>query len=304
MSSPLPWIKVYGDLPTHRKSVTLAALTGQPRAWTHVVELWLWASRHAPDGDLSKMPPAAIAVVAGWRDDGAAFVKALQDAGFLDGLHLYAWMEHNGAHHRKQAADKVRNSRPTGDTQVNKNVLTSESLVSHQQLGSVESIEYREENKDKNLALFGDRKDASEQATATVEPPADTPAKPRRGRPPKDRSPEAEAERQQERADADRWIAAARDLLGLTAEQAPWSNDTFMAFRQARKKRGVEQLMAAIEGLRGDSFATGLGVRGLLSANMIERGLVKQTKREGRIGLGIESTWEKYFAQHGGQNDQ
>ena len=66
----------------------------------------------------------------------------------------------------------------------------------------------------------------------------------------------------------------------------------------------VEQLMAAIEGLRGDSFATGLGVRGLLSANLIERGLVKQTKREGRVGLGIESTWEKYFAQHGGQNDQ
>ena len=45
--------------------------------------------------------------------------------------------------------------------------------------------------------------------------------------------------------------------------------------------------MAAIEGLRGDSFATGLGVRGLLSANLIERGLVKQTKREGRVGLGI-----------------
>lgn len=189
----------------------------------------------------------------------------------------------------------------------------------------------QEQEQEKNLALFENRKGAGwepgpgmkawlptpEDAAKWLGPvvesyrktmeaplapvtPAAQPAKPRRGRPPKDRSPEAEAERQQERADADRWIDAARSLLGLDAQQAPWAQDTFLAFRQARKKRGIDQLMSAIEGLRGDTFATGLGVRGLLSANMIERGLVKQGKRAGRVGLGIEETWDKYFAQQGG----
>lgn len=300
MTAPLPWIKVYGDLPTHRKSVTLAALLNEPRAWTHVVELWLWVSRHAPEGDLGTMPDAAVAAVSGWRGDPVAFVGALRAAGFLDGRRVRNWYEHNGAHQRKQAADKVRSQRLTAEKMVKENSLTSDSLVTHQNPGSVESIEYRVENKEKNLALFAGAPSASEVPVEPPVTPAAQPAKPRRGRPPKDRSPEAEAERQQERADADRWIDAARSLLGLDAQQAPWAQDTFLAFRQARKKRGIDQLMAAIEGLRGDTFATGLGVRGLLSANMIERGLVKQGKRAGRVGLGIEETWDKYFAQQGG----
>lgn len=291
MTTPLPWIKVYGDLPTHRKSVTLAALLNEPRAWTHVVELWLWVSRHAPEGDLGKMPDAAVAHVAGWRGDAGAFVNALRTAGFLDETRIHGWYEHNGAHFRKQAADKVRNSRLAAEPVVKENHLTSESPVSHKNHGSVESIEYREENKDpeKSLALFENQKDA-----APVEE-----IKPRRGRPPKDRSPEAEAERVAEKADADRWIDAARKLVGLTDKEAPWSSQTFMVFRQQRKKRGIDQLLRALDGLDGDQWAKQQGLRTLLSDTLVEKGLAAGNKRARNVGVGFDEAWDNYAKEAG-----
>lgn len=255
---------MYGDLPTHRKSVTLAALLGDPRAWTHVVELWLWVSRHAPEGDLGQMPDAAIAHVAGWRGDASAFVAALRTAGFLDETRIHDWYEHNGAHFRKQAADKTRNSRVTNDKQVKENTVTSESPVSHQNNGSVESIEYRIKNTEKNVALFLTEKDAA---------PGKEPK--RRGRPPKDQSPEAAAEREAEKADGERWMTKARSILGLDETQARWSTATWMAFRRARKARGVEQLMQALEGLTGDKFSATAGLGWLISDNGITKGLAK-----------------------------
>lgn len=300
MTTPLPWIKVYGDLPTHRKSVTLAALLGDARAWTHVVELWLWVSRHAPEGDLGTMPDAAVAHVAGWRGDATAFVTALRTAGFLDGTHVHGWHEHNGAHFRKQAADKARNARVASEQKVTENPLTSESLVSREIHGSVESREYREDKvPENNLALFAPQKvaEASEKALANPSPnPSD---KPRRGRPPKDRSPEAEAERAAEKADGDRWMTAARNLVGLSAEEAPWSSQLFMAFRQARKKRGIDQLMRALDGLAGDSWATKQGLMTLLSSSLIEKGLAAGNRRAQVVGIGFDETWDRYTKEAG-----
>lgn len=231
-----------------------------------MVELWLWASRHAPTGDLAGMPDAAIARVAGWTGNPAAFVDAVRQSGFMAGTCIHGWYEHNGAHQRKQAADKVRNERRTSDPEPKINPLTSDSPVTHENDVSVESREYRVESNTKNLALFADAKAAG---LGEKKP---------RGRPPKDQSPEAQAERQREREDGDRWIAKARTLIGLTAEEAPWSSATFMAFRQARKKRGINQLMRALEGLEGDQWASKQGLQTLLSSALIEKGLAKWNK--------------------------
>jgi len=326
----LPWIKLYGDLPGHRKSVTLAALTGDPRAWTHVVELWIWVSRHAPTGDLSGMPDAAIAAVAGWRGDAVQFVDALRQSGFLSGAAVHGWCEHNGAHHRKSSADKARNERRRGDSQVENKSLTSESLVNRQPLTTVESRDSRIEKEEKDLALFDSRKGAGwepgpgmkawlptpEDAAKWLGPvvesyrktmevplapvtPAAQPAKPRRGRPPKDRSPEAEAERKAEREDGERWIAAARSLIGLDAQQAPWSAATFMAFRQARRKRGIDQLLASLDALAGDAWARRQGLAVLLSATVIEKGLAMSAQRGRRMGTGINAEWDQILADGG-----
>jgi len=281
MHSALPWIKLYGDLPSHRKSVTLAALTGESRAWSHVVELWLWVSRHAPDGDLGAMPDAAIAAVAGWRGDAAQFVDALRRSGFLEGSQIHGWCEHNGAHQRKQIADKVRAERKKSDSLANKNTLTSESPVDRQNVGSVESRDRRIEISTKTPALFADAPSAAPR---------------KRGRPPKDQSPEAEAERQAERADGERWIAAARALIGLDASQAPWSQATWMTFRQARRKRGIDQLLAALDALSGDQWARRQGLAALLSATVIEKGLAIAAQRGRRMGTGINAEWDQILA--------
>ena len=300
MTTPLPWIKVYGDLPTHRKSVTLAALLNEPRAWTHVVELWLWVSRHAPEGDLGKMPDAAVAHVAGWRGDAGSFVNALRVAGFLDETRIHGWYEHNGAHFRKQAADKVRNARPVTEPTVNENPLTSESLVSHKNNGSVESIEYREEKEpEKNLALFENRKGAEASGKALANPSSNPFDKPRRGRPPKDRSPEAEAERLAEKADGDRWMDAARRLTGLTADELRWSTGAWMAFRKQRKARGIDQLMRALEGLESDTFSKTAGLGWLVSDNGITKGLATAARRANVVGIGFDETWDRYAKEAG-----
>lgn len=296
MASPLPWIKLYGDLPGHRKSVTLAALLGEPRAWTHVVELWLWVSRHAPDGNLGEMPPVAIASVAGWRGDADSFVNAMRVAGFLDGSHIRSWGEHNGAHQRKQVADKARNARltsgpeacknpPTSDSLVNRELNTSEPAATRQPLTSVESRELREDKENtKTLAILEIQPGPQEA----------TPLPRRRGRPPKDASIEAAEARRREKEDGERWMARARALVGLSASEAPWSAASWMAFRRAREKRGIDQLMRALDGLEGDTWASQLSPGALLSANVIEKGLARG--KSGR-GQSIEETWNEFFAQ-------
>lgn len=94
----LPWIKLYSRLPRHRKSAVLDTLLGRRRTWTHVVELWLWASEECPNGDLSGLPAKVIARAAGWTGAPDKFLDALRGAGFILGDCLNDWDEHQAAH--------------------------------------------------------------------------------------------------------------------------------------------------------------------------------------------------------------
>lgn len=287
----LPWIRIYNDLPDHPKSDHLAALLNEPRAWTHVVELWLWVSRVRPDGSLTGLHPVVIARRAGWGGDPITFVDAMRQAGFIDGDQIHAWVEYQGAHAKKLEKDRTR-IRQLRDT--NKNVAatlpatpsaTVVATLPASVAGSVPPLEEmrgEEKIKNNNLALFENRKDA-----APVEE-----VKPRRGRPPKDKSPEAEAERVAEKADGDRWMDAARKLTGLTADELRWNTGAFMAFRKQRKARGMDQLMRALEGLGADAFAKTAGLGYLVSDNGITKGLAKWNKgattlHVGRIQHGV-----------------
>jgi hypothetical protein len=291
----LPWIRIYNDLPDHPKSDQLSAMTGEPRAWTHVVELWLWASRVRADGDLSGLHEAVIAKRAGWSGDAAAFVDALRQSGFIDGDQLHGWGEYQGAHAKKLEKDRTR-IRQLRDT--NKYVAatvaatlpaTPPATVAANVAGTVPPLDREEKEKEintKNLALFAP---APSAAPIAIEPK-------RRGRPPKDQSPEAEADRRAEREDGESWIAAARALIGLTAQQAPWSQATWMTFRQARKKRGIQQLMDALAGLAGDQWASRQGLGTLLSATVIEKGLANASRRNQKMGVGINSAWDQILS--------
>jgi len=272
----LPWIRVYNDLPDHPKSDHLAALLDDRRAWTYVVQLWLWASRVKPDGDLSGLHSSVIAKRAGWDGDPMVFVDAMQEVGFLDENKIHDWVDFQGAHAKKLEKDRCRIRQLRDKT---KNVAatvaaTVPASVAGSVAGSVPPLEESrgERDKNKNLALFENQKGAGEEGAQDKN---FFPKAPRRGRPPKDQSPEAVAAREAEKADGERWMVKARSILGLDETQARWSTATWMAFRRARKARGIDQLMQALEGLADDRFSATSGLGWLISDNGITKGLAK-----------------------------
>ncbi len=135
-----------------------------------------------------------------------------------------------------------------------------------------EQEQEQDKNKNNNLALFENQKGAGEEGAQDKNFFLKAP---RRGRPPKDQSPEAVAAREAEKADGERWMVKARSILGLDETQARWSTATWMAFRRARKARGIDQLMQALEGLADDRFSATSGLGWLISDNGITKGLAK-----------------------------
>lgn len=110
--SALPWIKVFSDLSDHEKSRKLAGLLGDPRAYTHVIDLWFWASQHQPDGDLSSTPDEMIGIGARWYDKPAKFAVALRQAGFLDADgKLHDWNEVQEPHVRRREKERERKAK-------------------------------------------------------------------------------------------------------------------------------------------------------------------------------------------------
>lgn len=105
----MAWIRVESDLPDHPKSDELDALLGVTRSWTHVVQLWLWASRFRPKGNLDGLPDERIAKCAGWVGDATKFVHALRQVRFLDpdsGIH--DWNDFQGKMLKRKAKDRIR----------------------------------------------------------------------------------------------------------------------------------------------------------------------------------------------------
>ena len=87
----LPWIRVDIDLKDTPEADRLDAALGERRTWTYVVELWCWAARHAPTGDLSGIENATVARRAGWAGDAEKFVGGLIASGFLSATGTLKW---------------------------------------------------------------------------------------------------------------------------------------------------------------------------------------------------------------------
>lgn len=107
--SALPWIKVHAAMPDHEKSGRLAKILGDDRAWTHVLQLWLWTSQHQSDGDLSTRTDTAIGIAAGWFTNPVKFTKAIREVGYLDasGM-LHDWDKEQGAHAERLRKERQR----------------------------------------------------------------------------------------------------------------------------------------------------------------------------------------------------
>lgn len=104
------FIPVYKTLRQHPKLLRLQRSLGidQPTALGLVVNLWLWATDYAPDGNLSDCTPDDLKDATEWEDDGRVLLARLIQFGFVDetddGLWLHDWQEYGGKYYAQASS--------------------------------------------------------------------------------------------------------------------------------------------------------------------------------------------------------
>lgn len=85
-------------LPSHPKTKKLARRLG-PAGPLGCIYLFLWVASNRSDGDLTGMTDEDIELAVDWTGDDGAFVRAMVDVGFLEGIAserlVHDWAEHN-----------------------------------------------------------------------------------------------------------------------------------------------------------------------------------------------------------------
>lgn len=123
----MAYVEVHEELPDHPKTVEAAKrLRVDPHKLVgHLVRLWLWAQKYAPEGDLKRFSPGQIAAGAGWQSDSKSaqkFIKALLKcggrgkAGFFEAskqgspssILLHDWEQYGGKLLRARNATRER----------------------------------------------------------------------------------------------------------------------------------------------------------------------------------------------------
>ena len=95
----MAWIESHQSLATHRKTLAMRRLLGINKAQVigHLHLLWWWCLDNAPDGDLSAIDPADIAIAMDWNGDANTIIGALVNVGFIDNnMHVHSWDEYAG----------------------------------------------------------------------------------------------------------------------------------------------------------------------------------------------------------------
>jgi len=127
----MAWIEAHQGLLQHRKTFLLAEALDVSRhaAVGYLITFWQWALDNAPEGDLTKSPPGAIAVGVEWGGDPLALIDALVTAGWADregaSLTIHNWWKYAGRliDRRKANAERVRAYRAR-----NRDVTRTESV--------------------------------------------------------------------------------------------------------------------------------------------------------------------------------
>lgn len=101
----IPWIQVYSNLTTHRKTGRLADELGLANSFVSpdvvavgiLISLWTWAIQNASNGDLSDCSARAIAEACRWKKKPEMLIESLKAAGWLDADNkLHDWEEYAG----------------------------------------------------------------------------------------------------------------------------------------------------------------------------------------------------------------
>lgn len=291
--------------------MALCDVVEQDNAWAYLVALWSWASEFCPSGVIkTRGVPRLVERETGWTGEHGRLFDAMIATGWLlangDEITISGWEEYQLPHieHAKREAARQKRLREERKAKV----LLASYETEDRTLESTEDrtrtlarpdrdIDKREEKRDLDLDLtlanFAGAKVAGGEGELFSGLPTPVPPEPKkRGRPPKTDT----AEQPQSVADRDAWLAKARALIGLTEAETPCAKGFFVRFAAVRKQRGIEQMLRALEGLEGDTWASQLGLASLLSDAVIEKGLARKSKGSvSRLDLSQMdySTWDE-----------
>ncbi len=91
------YVRLQSSFWTNRKTLRLRAAIGDSAFWIPP-RLWSYAADNQPDGNFSDYTAGELALLLGYLSDAQAMLQALQQAGFMDGMQIHGWEEHNGYH--------------------------------------------------------------------------------------------------------------------------------------------------------------------------------------------------------------
>ena len=112
------YIRVQNSFWTHRKTIRLRAKLGDAALWIPP-RLWSYAADNQPDGDFSDYSADELAMLIGYSSNASSMLQALQEAGFMDGMQIHDWQEHN-AYHEKYADRAKKAAKKRWDDQKGK----------------------------------------------------------------------------------------------------------------------------------------------------------------------------------------
>lgn len=91
------FVRLQSSFWNHRKTLRLRARIGDSAYWLPP-RLWSYAAENQPDGDFSNYLPEELAMLLAYVGDAQAMLEAMQQAGFMDGMRIHDWQEHNAYH--------------------------------------------------------------------------------------------------------------------------------------------------------------------------------------------------------------
>lgn len=96
------WIELHDTASDHPKILKLARDLGVPPVTSlgHIVSLWIWTLRMAPDGDLSSFDVDDIEIGARWEGAAGLFVSSCIKRQLIDdsdeGMTIHDWQSYSG----------------------------------------------------------------------------------------------------------------------------------------------------------------------------------------------------------------
>jgi hypothetical protein len=119
----------------HRKTLRLCSLIGEPLAGLYLINLWTWAIRSCPTGELRDLGSYEIEEAARYRNLDGELCKALMLCGFIDNENgkptkLHNWMDRTGGAIKRMDKKAKENRQRRADAKAKYDIGTNQNRTS------------------------------------------------------------------------------------------------------------------------------------------------------------------------------